>query len=595
MRRNTHAGPRSADSRTLWRSFFLLCAGVLTLGFLTPIAAQAASPGQLMVKDKTVLENQGTASVRIVLAHKVNHRVSVGYKTVNGTATAGTDYTAVMGRVAFPKGTRVRHVSVPIINDTVAESTETFKVRIFDAVRARILDRTGIVTITDDDPATPPQTAPTLSVGNATATEGNALAFEVSLSKTSDVAVTFSYSTSDGSAKAPGDYTAVTNGTGTIAAGATKTVVNIQTTEDLVPEPPETMTLTLSSPVGATLADSTAVGTINDDDTAPTVSVANSSAEEGKDVVFTVSLSKASGQDVKVDYATANGSAVAPGDYTAASGTVTIPAGSTSATFAVKTVDDNTDEVNETFSVHLSSPVNATIADGHAVGTIIDNDGPGIRVSDATVQEGLAATVHVRLSDPSPQQITVKWKTEDGTAKAGADFPAGQGGTLTFAAGVTDVSFTVATSEDALDEADETFKVVLYDPVNATITDAEGQVLITDDDPTPSIKSSFLADQTVDEGATVTLHLELSAVSGRDVRIDYATANGTATAGSDYSARSGTAVIPAGQLSTDVTVPTINDTTQEGAETFFVNFSNPQNVLLAPADHQVKITINPSD
>src|SRR4029453_3245109 len=87
--------------------------------------------------------------------------------------------------------------------------------------------------------------------------------------------------------------------------------------------------------------------------------------------VFTVSLDVASGDQVAVDYATSDGTAQAPGDYQTAAGTVTIPAGQTSATVTVQVTGDVLDEADETYAVTLSNPINATIADGSAVGTII--------------------------------------------------------------------------------------------------------------------------------------------------------------------------------------------------------------------------------
>lgn len=479
MQRNTITSPTSVRHSGIWRQFFLLFAGVLMLGFFAPLAAQAATPGELVVKDKTVSENVGTASVRVALLHRVDHKVSVGYKTVNGTAMAGTDYTAVSGRIMFPKGAKVRHVSVPIINDTAVESTESFKVRLFDAFKAKIVDRTGIVTITNDD-VTPPSAPPALTVKDASTQEGDALVFQVSLDKAPSTAVTFDYATSDGTAKAPGDYTA-TSGKGTIAANATSTSISVPTTEDSTPESTETMTLTISNVVGATVADGTATGTILDDDTASALSVADSSAVEGKAVEFTVSLNHASGLEVKAEWATSDGTAKAGSDYTASSGVVTIPAGSTTAKFSVPTIDDSIDEVNETFNVTLSSPHNATIADGTAVGTIIDNDGPAISVSDSTATEGSPVIFTVKLSAASPQDVSVKYATKDDTAKAGSDYTA-TSGTLTIKAGATSGTVSVPTIDDKIAEPKEHFEFNLSDAVNGYISHGHADGWINDND-----------------------------------------------------------------------------------------------------------------
>ena len=87
---------------------------------------------------------------------------------------------------------------------------------------------------------------------------------------------------------------------------------------------------------------------------------------------------------------------------------------------------------------------------------------------------------------------------------------------------------------------------------NATISDATGTFTITDDDATPSLSINDVS--TSDESNTATnMTVHLSAAAGRDVTVDYATSNGTATAGSDYTATSGTLTISAG--STTGTIP----------------------------------------
>jgi hypothetical protein len=575
MRRSTYTAPTSTTR--LWRQLIWLFAGVLVLGLFTPVAATAA-PGSLLVKDKTTVEDAGTVSVRIVLAQRVNHKVWVSYRTKNGSATAGADYTAVSGRLKFPAGTKARHVTVPLLDDSAVEGNETFKVRIFDADRASIVDRVGRVTIVEDDVA-PPYVPPTMSVKGDTAQEGDTLSFEVSLSKAAEGAVTFTYGTSDGTAKAPGDY-AVTSGTGSIAAGATSTTVTVPTKEDSTPEAEESMTLTLSAPDGATLGDATAKGTIKDDDANVSVSVADAAAQEGNVVEFKVTLSKASGLQVKVEWETDNGTAVQPGDYEKSDGVVTIAAGDLSNTFKVKTVDDDTDEVNETFKVTLSAPHNATIGDGTAVGTIRDNDGPRVFVSDTSSPENTRLRFTVELGKASVQDVSVDWKTSDGTAKAPADYTASSG-TVTIPAGSTTGVIAVPVFDDTLDERDETVKVRLSDPVNGWISDGEAWGTIEDNDPAPTVS---VGDASANEGDRVRFTVTLSAVSGRDVTVHWKTSDGaagdTATVAVDYLAGSDTVTVPAGSLTATFAVATNEDTEVERAETFRVGLSDPVNATL---------------
>ena len=89
---------------------------------------------------------------------------------------------------------------------------------------------------------------------------------------------------------------------------------------------------------------------------------------------FTVTLSPAASQTVTVNYATADGTAKAPGDYTARTGTLTFLAGQTTKTLSVLARGDLADEANETFFVNLSAAVNATIADSQGQVTIVNED-----------------------------------------------------------------------------------------------------------------------------------------------------------------------------------------------------------------------------
>jgi ribosomal protein L35AE/L33A len=184
--------------------------------------------------------------------------------------------------------------------------------------------------------------------------------------------------------------------------------------------------------------------------------------------VFTVSLDAATGDTVTVDYATSDGTAQAPGDYEPGTGTLTFPPGETSQTVTVQVNGDVLDEADETFSVTLSNPVNATIADGIGVGTIIDDDpAPSLSINDVAMLEGNSgnsqATFTVSLSTASGQAVTVQYATADGTATAGSDYQA-RTGTLTFAAGQMTRNLNVRISGDTQVEPDETYFVNLSNP-----------------------------------------------------------------------------------------------------------------------------------
>jgi Calx-beta domain len=149
---------------------------------------------------------------------------------------------------------------------------------------------------------------------------------------------------------------------------------------DTTVEPNETFMVNLSGASGATILNSQGVGTITNDDSAglPTLSISDFSVNEGNSGTtlanFTATLSAAAASTVTVNYATADATATAGSDYVAQSGTLTFTAGQISKTIAVVVNGDTSVEPNETFTVNLTSPVGATLADAQGVGTIVNDD-----------------------------------------------------------------------------------------------------------------------------------------------------------------------------------------------------------------------------
>jgi hypothetical protein len=197
--------------------------------------------------------------------------------------------------------------------------------------------------------------------------------------------LTVEFATANGSATAPADYAAASGRRtfpGTIVAEGQSQDVTVPVARDRLDEPDETLRLIVSG-YGE------GIGTIADDDAAPTAGVVDAPpAGEGASALFTIGLSRASGRDVSVAFATANGSAVAEQDYEARSGRVTIPAGSTSTAVAVRLVDDGADEPSEGFELHLSAPRSVGLGDMAGAATIVDNDAPGATSPPGSSPEG---------------------------------------------------------------------------------------------------------------------------------------------------------------------------------------------------------------
>jgi hypothetical protein len=220
-----------------------------------------------------------------------------------------------------------------------------------------------------------------------------------------------------------------------------------------------------------------------------------------------------------------------------------------------------------------------------------------LSINDVTVTEGnsgtKSATFTVTLSAALGQAVTVNYATANGTATAGADYAAASG-PLTFAAGQTSKTVAVSVSGDTAIENDETLTVTLSGGGGVTLADAQGLGTLTNDDfPTLAI-----GDVTLNEGNSGTTNavftVSASAPSPQTITVNYATANGTATAGSDYAGQTGNLTFTAGQTSKTITVVVNGDTTMEPNETFVVNLSAPGKAALADAQGQGTITSDDS-
>ncbi|WP_425066857.1 Calx-beta domain-containing protein [Reyranella sp.] len=789
--------------------------------------AEPAVPS-LSVADVSVKEgNSGVKlmTFTVILSAAAAGPVTVAYSTADGTATSGSDYVAASGTLAFAAGETSKTIDVKVKSDKVAESNETLTIHLANADGATIADGSATGTVINDDAAA---TLPALSVGDVSMREGDSgtaeLMFIVTLDKAATGPVSVNYATADGTATAGSDYAALT-GTLTFAAGETSKMVHVVVNGDTAVEAAETFSLTLSGATGATIADATAVGQITDDDTKqdpgngtgkvwlinsvsgadivgfdpavdkidlgnanihsfividtpqgfgfmspwsgetvivqgvrladlsvenfefidnnhlrealsgalawengpvlaadtvymrshevgqvdrvafdpatdvvsfkfygsrenlsmtdssegvviadlstgqklillgvtraglsssnfeftftqvreddlsakigmgqasdaeivdfnlpiagggtvagasgatdgasgneggalPALSIADLSVAEGNGehahFMFVVTLDHAATTPVTVAYSTTNGTAKAGKDYVASSGTVTFAAGETSKTVHVDIKGDVLAEANETFKINLSSPTGATIADGTATGTIIDDDRPPtLSIADLAVTEGNGDHAHfmfvVTLDRAADGPVTVAYSTANGTAKAGKDYVASSG-TVTFAAGETSKTVHVDIKGDVLAEANETFKVKLSNPDGATIADGTAIGTIIDDDGAPALPALSIADLSVAEGNGDDAHfmfvVTLDKAATGPVTVAYSTANDTATAGSDYVASNGTLTFAAGETSKTVHVDISGDTVFEGNETFAVTLSNASGATIADA------------
>jgi hypothetical protein len=212
-----------------------------------------------------------------------------------------------------------------------------------------------------------------------------------------------------------------------------------------------------------------------------------------------------------------------------------------------------------------------------------------IGVADVRVTESagaVSATFTItRVANPLSGGTSIAFQTADATATAAGDYVEA-GGTMTFGAllfgGTQTQQVPVALRSDALDEPEETFRLVI---AGDEVADGEATAVIADDDPPPALSVSDAA--AVAEGAAgahASFALRLSAESANAVSVGYATADDTATAGQDYTARSGTIMLPAGSREVAIDVALLDDGRDEPAERFALRLSAPQAATLGDAE-----------
>jgi cysteine-rich repeat protein len=222
-----------------------------------------------------------------------------------------------------------------------------------------------------------------------------------------------------------------------------------------------------------------------------TLTIADVALAEGNagttPATFTVRLSQPMASPVTYNIATANGTATAGSDYVASSlGAQTIAAGATSKTFVVSINGDTGAEPNETFSVNVSNVSGATVGDGQALGTIMNDDSPSLSIGSVSVVEGdsgtTMATFTVQLSRAASSPVSYNIATADGTATAGTDYEASGVVAEDISPGSTSKTFTVTIKGDMAYEGNETFTVNVSNVVGAIVSDGQAIGTIIDDD-----------------------------------------------------------------------------------------------------------------
>ncbi len=541
---------------------------------------------------KSANESEESVILPVTLDIACDTAVTLHYATANGSALAGSDYTATSGDIEIPIGEKVGSISIPLLNDPAYEGSETFTVTLSSPQNAALATSTITVTITDDE------SAPTVGFEFTTASmseSGASVSLAVKLSVPCQSPMTVQYTTANATATAGSDYT-LKSGTLAFDSGVTKADLHIFLLGDTIYEGSETFTVNLSSPSLGSLGSASATVTLTDDDPMPQADFALfevTANETEKKAVLTVTLTGQTQLDTTIQYTAQNGTAT-DGDYTGAAGTLIIPRSSALGTIEIPIVDDNVYEGgDESFTVTLSSPLGATL--GTAVATVIieDNDSvPKISFAStaySSTENMGAAALPLTLTNPSQSAITVNYITDDSTAKAGSDYTASSG-SLTVPPYSETATLNIDILNDIVYEGSESFTVTLSSPAGATLGINQAEVTITDDETKPLAGFALATQSGEEDDGAVMLTVSLSGPSKTDITMEYVTSDGTAKKIADYVESSGTVTILAGYTSATFGIPLVNNTVYEAEESFTVTLLNPIGADLGAKTVTVQIT-----
>jgi len=461
--------------------------------------------GTFVFSGSTNSINEGNSSITVFVTRTngTAGAASVNYATANGTATAGSDYTATSGILSFADGDSQKSFNIPITNDAVYEGNETFTVSLSGPTNGTSIGNPSTQTITIFDNEQPP----TISISDASLLEGNSgtsnMMFTVTLTGATTVQASVPYQTFSNSAQPGVDYQSV-SGTLTFAVGETQKTISVPIVGDTIPEPDDTFYMELFSPANALLSRSFAYGTILNDDTGgPTVTASDVRIVEGNTGTKSAEITFLANQPYfgYVNYSTVDGTAVSGRDYVFQSSAVFFN-NETSKTITIPIVGDTFPEADETFklAVSLSNFSSTFFTVRSSITITIENDDTGIGPTRLTLPAGGTLPLTINLGSATPQTITFTSSDPDiATIPATVHFT---GITQVDVAGIHPGNTTITgTLPPGFGNVVPVIEVFVYDPVALVLNPSSVHVPVGG---TATIRASFNPALNVTETALLT-------------------------------------------------------------------------------------------
>ena len=563
----------------------------------------------LALSDTTVQEGSSYAFVRYVLSSRNEKEIRFVWSTKNGTASSSEDYVAIRDElIVIPIGSKRGALKVPLENDRLYEFEEYFLVeaRLLSGIREsnrNILN--GKVYVLDDE------SPPTITITNTSIQEqdGNVEAtIDYSFSTISNVGISFSWSTSDGTAVFGKDYTAVEDQLVNVPAGSLDGQLLVSITNDKYYELDESFTVNIAPAslmgvveVGSTLE---AQVDISDDDPLPILTITGVKVQEGEgQAIINYSLNGFSDVESHFDWSTRDGSATsADGDYTSVgSSREAIRPGSSNGYLSVPIGDNLIHEGEEYFWIRIASlsQINKIQSTSEIKIIITDNDDPpSIRISSVSTAEQGSVAIEYLLSSLSEQDASFRWSTSDGTAtSAGGDYTVVNEQSVTVPAGSLGGTLKVVIGEDSFYELNEYFLVNIIDislvNINREKSTLEARVDITDSDLSPDITIDEV--QVNEDAGSLIVSYTLSYPAQVEGGFEWSTEDGSATiADSDYTSVSNEQeIINIGSDSGTLEVFIGDNLVHEASEYFFIKLSSLNGI--AGSALEAKVTILDND
>ena len=580
-------------------------------------------------------EKSGPARFEVKLSAPSGKPVWVEYGVKGGTAVLGKDYALPAGVLSFEPGETTKTLAVDIKDHGIYDDDKTLEITLKNPKNA-VLGSTAVHTHTIivsggpgqikkaagteiKDATKPPimlamadtPWEPAIMPGLLAAETGerkaeiplpsisflyansrgdekmSSVLLPVGLSAPSGKPVRVEYEVTGGTAEAGKQY--VVKGTSlTFAPGETVKEIEVTVKDDGVNRDDTTVAVSLKNPAGAVLG-GTAMHTYTILDSSPEPAVTFTTAsqqvkESAGSAAIGVELSAISGRDVTVPLLV-SGTAKTPGNFTMPSGPVVIKAGTKSATVPVQIAANGVNEDDKTVVVSMGVPTHGVQGKtATSTVTIVDTDPvPAVSfvsASSSGEEKSGPARFEVKLSAASGKPVWVEYGVKGGTAVLGKDY-ALPAGVLSFEPGETTKTLAVDIKDHGIYDDDKTLEITLKNPKNAVLGGSPVHTrTIVHTAPLPAVAFLHAGSRGTEKSGSARLEVQLSAPSGKPVRVEYEVTGGTAEAGKQYVLKGTSLTFAPGETVKEIEVTVKDDGVNRDDTTVAVSLKNPAGAVL---------------